>query len=209
MQDKSSNDWLIKRQKRYENTRELQATRLAYSQDILNKRYDLYTWIDGKARISLTINSVLLGFSYWLVTNHSGDNVTKALIIFGIFILSISIMVLLTVALPAMKSPVWKKIPNQLIVKQPRTVIGVNEFKNPSKYLETIRSLTIDDMINYNVDQIWKMNKIVLVSSNRMALSTWLIRLAVVVLVCAFLYANVMSTTYLKGATLWFVSIFS
>jgi hypothetical protein len=190
MRGQTTNFWLSKRQKQNKHIRDLQTIRLAYSQDILNKRYDLYTWMDGKARLSLTINSVLFGFSYWLIINYSGSAVSKALIITGIIVLGVSILVLLTVVLPTMKSPIWKKIPNQLIVKQPRTIIGVNEFENQSEYLKTIQSLTIDDMLKYNVDQIWKMNKIVLVSSERMVLAIWLARMAVTLLICALLYTS-------------------
>jgi len=199
MDTKPQKYWLQRKNNEESKNDEIHKIRLAYSQDILNKRYDFYTWMDGKARLSLTINSVLLGFSYWLVTNHGGDVVSKYLIVAGIIVLSMSILILLTVALPAMKSPVWKQIPDQLIIKQPRTVIGVNEFKDPAEYVKTVRSLAVDDMIGYNADQIWKMNKIVLVNSSRMSFATRFTSLAVIFLVSALLYSGAISVGYFNA----------
>jgi hypothetical protein len=38
---------MIKRGEHREQTRQLKTVRLSFSQDILNKRYDLYTWMNG------------------------------------------------------------------------------------------------------------------------------------------------------------------
>ena len=107
--------WKNKKSEKAKKYQELEIMRLSYCQDILNKRYDLYNWMDGKARISLTLNGLLLGLSYWLVNNHSTSVISKVLMNSGIVVLSVSMLVLLSVALPAMKSPVWKKMPEKLL----------------------------------------------------------------------------------------------
>lgn len=182
---------------------ELEKARLAYCQDILNKRYDLYTWIDGKARIALSVNGLFLGLSYWLLKNGSEKIVFQLPMFIGITALVLSILVLLTVALPAMMSPAWKTMPEKLIIKQPRTAVGINEFKGPAEYMETIKSLTMGQMIEYNVDQIWKMNKIILDGSKKVSLASRIIGISTCLILVAALLEPLSESTYFKSFVYW------
>ncbi|MGV6832544.1 MAG: hypothetical protein ACWA5P_13405 [bacterium] len=158
-------------------------SQLSYSQDILDKRYILYNWLDTKVNLSLAINSALLGFSYILLRNEVGsDLIIKSLIIVAMTIIGVCIYLCLTLTNPAMKSKIWKIKKDKLINKQPRTSVGIKEFE-PDEYYDFLMNISQKEMIRYNVDQIVKMNAIVLRSSKKLKSIVTLSAISLIILV--------------------------
>lgn len=163
---------------------------IGYSKDILDKRYFLYTWLDSKVNLSLVINSALLGFSYVLLEKGDVLIVSKILVIIAVLLISVSIFICLRLTNPAMKSPIWKKYNNKMIVKQPRTSIGIENFE-PEEYKRTMKKIDLELMLEYNLDQIIKMNAIVNNSSRQLKKIVNLSSFALLILVFAFIYPYV------------------
>ena len=156
---------------------------LSYSHDILDKRYVLYNWLDTKVNLSLAINSALLGFSYILLKNEVGTNLLfiKAMIVLAMTLIGVCIYLCLTLTNPAMKSKIWKRKKDKLITKQPRTSVGIAEFE-PDEYFSFLRNLEKPEMLKYNVDQIVKMNAIVIRASKKLKAIVTLSALSLILL---------------------------
>ena len=162
--------------------------RIEYSKDILEKRYQLYTWLDTKVNLSLVINTALLGFAYILIERSEVEKllICQILIILAILFVGISVFFCLFLIKPAMKSPLWKKYSDQLVEKQPRTSIGIETF-SPKEYIKYMNKISLGDMLQFNLDQILKMNRIVNNYSRRLKLIITLSASALVFLIITLL----------------------
>ena len=153
--------------------------RIEYSKDILDKRYHLYTWMETKINLSLMINTILLGFSYFLL-DKSTFICSQILIILSILLIGYSLLKCLFLINPIMKSTLWKKHGKKLIDKQPRISIGIETFEI-EEYHNCMKIMSLKDMLKYNVDQILKMNRIVNTYSRQLK---YIIRLSACALLC-------------------------
>lgn len=140
-----------------------------FATHILDKRYELYCWIETKINLLLLINTVLASICYFLIYESIEfvvPLVPNFLIFAAMIFLFASIIQCLVLIIPKMKSPIWKtKDKEELIVKQIRSSIGIEEF-TPEEYREKFRTLDFNTIIDMNVDQIKKMNSIIIAASN-------------------------------------------
>lgn len=132
--------------------------RILFSQDILEKKFGLYQWLSSQNSVLMAINTLLLGCSFVLVKDLSQKcKGLEILAVVGAGVITLSIFMCIFAAIPTMKSSAWKKYKNRLISKTPRTVIGIRSY-DPLEYANTLRTISHDDMIIYNADEIFKAN---------------------------------------------------
>jgi hypothetical protein len=127
---------------------------LAFTQDILDKKYDLYHWCESKIASLLTLDSILLGGLFLVITTHGhfANPVDYWLIASTAAILLASLSVALVHIMPAMNSGLTSG-------KNPRTVIGTAKYESNASYLADLRQIDMARVIELNAEQARGMNK--------------------------------------------------
>lgn len=130
----------------------LQDTHL-YALDILAKKYHLYDWCEKKISTLVTIDGLLIG-GLLLVIDLDALSRWKMLACFGLSLALLmgSILISLWHVIPVMYGGRSSR-------RNPRTVVGTETYSTNREYIDAVMSLSLEDMIRVDLDQIRGMNK--------------------------------------------------
>jgi hypothetical protein len=157
---------------------------LEYSLDILEKKYDLYMWCETKVHTLVTLNGLLLGGIFVLVSSHKVSGVISLSLLGAtlLFLLS-SLFLALWHVKPLMYSGRTK-------LKNLRTTIGTEAYSSNEEYIAEMMNLTISKMIELDAEQIRGMNRNIMM--NQRAIK-WGVRLtATAIFLAAAFFVSVM-----------------
>lgn len=132
----------------------------AFSADINERRYGLYTWCEDKIKTLVTVDSILYGALFIILGKDNVFPVVPGmhwhfLAVAGAFAsLTASLVISIWHIEPKMDSKVGN-------IENPRTSIGINSLSK-DEYFARLMSLELQDMIKYNAWQIKGMNKIIM-----------------------------------------------
>jgi hypothetical protein len=144
---------------------------LKYSLDILEKKYDLYMWCEAKVGTLVTLDGLLFGAIFVLVSSRKVSGLLS-LSLLGVTLLFLLSSLLLSTwhIKPLMYSGRTK-------LKNLRTTIGTEAYSSNKEYIDEMMNLTIPKMIELDAEQIRGMNRNIM--RNQRAIN-WGVRLTAV-----------------------------
>lgn len=157
---------------------------IAFVEDVLSRRYDLYSWCEAKINTLSTVNSILLGILLALtgvVFKPVGWFSTTLLVMCAAAILG-SFVVVLVHIIPSMRSGKNPKNERNL-----RSVLGVSRFETREDYVAAVLASTREGRFWNATVQLYGMNKIVM--NNQRAIR-WAVVLDLVALMLYVLFAT-------------------
>jgi hypothetical protein len=126
---------------------------LAYSNGILERKYDLYMWCEAKVGTLVTLDGLLLGGLFVIIKFNEISGFVDLSLLFLILSLMLSSLVI----------SLWHTKPlmfsGRTRSRNLRTVIGTEAYSSSQEYLDEMMTLSIEKMIALNVEQIRGMNK--------------------------------------------------
>lgn len=135
--------------------------KIEYTNHILEIKFGLYEWINSKAGIMVGFNTAVLSAALFVF-----DKWMKAAcwrewwfwwLLVSIVALIMSIILSIVIAIPIIRSRINDKHPDEVLIKSVRTVVGIRSM-SPNGYFEMVKSLTEEEMLRHNTDEIVKVN---------------------------------------------------
>jgi hypothetical protein len=134
---------------------------LDFSQNILDRRFALESWLDSRSNWLLSIQSILVGAVLLFATKSKLDGLAAILVAASLLAFAIGLGFSLYRSVPKFRSR--RQIAGQggFDPRNPRTTLGIETF-GAEEYRALLCSLTVSEMIACNADQIRQVNAIVM-----------------------------------------------
>lgn len=132
---------------------------MAFASEILDKRYQLYTWCEEKMNTLSTVNSILLGVILALtgtVFKLASPLAVTALVACGAMILMSFVVVLIHI-IPTMTNRKYDKTERNI-----RTTVGISRYASRDEYIGAL--LASDRMARFRATaiQLYGMNMVIM-----------------------------------------------
>lgn len=159
---------------------------IEYTQDILDKRYFLYSWCETKNATLAAVNSFLLGAQFVAINalfeNKAVFNL-PLMVAAGLLYATATIIVLWHVE-PLMRSGRLKGQRNV------RSVMGVEQYGSKEEYFRAIQLLDLPSMLRHNTDQIYGMNRNIMKNQSALRIAATMTILGIVLFATAIITAK-------------------
>jgi hypothetical protein len=132
-----------------------------FSQNILDRRFALEAWLDGRGNWLLSVDSILIGAVFVFSGNAVLDTAGRFATLASLVSLLTGMAFTLYLALPKFRSRKQLKHEGGFNDKNPRSTFGIGQYGS-DEYRQRLTGISIHDMIDLTADQIRQVNEILL-----------------------------------------------
>jgi hypothetical protein len=135
--------------------------KLTFAQHILDKRFHLELWLDGRVNSSLTLNAILGSMSVFLLDHlASSAPIARPIVMLGILFFTADLLLCSYLKIPRFIARKQHGQEVHYLAGNVRTTIDIEAY-TAENYRKKFETLTAEEMILYTADQIKHVNSLI------------------------------------------------